>query len=64
MLQGRNLCKEIGGVRYLECSAKTQKGLKTVFEEAVRAVINPIRGGGDGGRGGRGRKKAVKCKIL
>ncbi len=40
-IQGRNLCKDIGAVKYLECSAKTQKGLKTVFEEAVRAVIYP-----------------------
>lgn len=48
------MAKEIGSVKYLECSALTQKGLKTVFDEAIRAVLCPVIQA----------KKTRKCTLL
>ena len=36
-----NLARELGAVKYVECSALTQTGLKNVFEEAFLTALEP-----------------------
>ncbi|KAJ8412443.1 hypothetical protein AAFF_G00127790 [Aldrovandia affinis] len=39
--QGVALARHIHAIRYLECSALNQDGIKEVFAEAMRAFLNP-----------------------
>ena len=38
--QGKELAKEVNAIDYLECSSRTGKGVKSVFEHATRIVLN------------------------
>lgn len=62
--QGLQMSKDVGAYKYLECSAMTQRGLKNVFDEAMRSVLNPVpQGGARGSKIGKDKKKK-KCTIL
>ena len=39
--QGNAQARDIGAIEYLECSALEQKGLKDVFDQAIRTVLDP-----------------------
>ena len=53
--QGLQLTKDINASKYLECSALTQKGLKAVFDEAIRTVLQPAPSKG---------KKKGGCSLI
>ena len=50
---GEKLARELRAVKYVECSALTQKGLKNVFDEAILAALEPPV-----------QVKKKKCSIL
>eukprot|EP01117_Protostelium_nocturnum_P005119 TRINITY_DN185_c0_g1_i1.p1 TRINITY_DN185_c0_g1~~TRINITY_DN185_c0_g1_i1.p1 ORF type:complete len:200 (+),score=56.71 TRINITY_DN185_c0_g1_i1:224-823(+) len=56
--QGQQAAIQFGASSYVECSAVTQKGLSSVFEEAVKAVFGKKRSKGTT------NKKKKDCSII
>ena len=54
--QGQGAAKTYGAVKYMEVSALTQRGLKEVFEEAIRATLP--------GAPAPQKKKKKDCSLL
>jgi len=52
---GQKACEDLGAAHYRECSALTQEGLKGVFDDAIRVVLD---------NHARPQKKSSKCSIL
>jgi len=57
--QGEQMAKDIKAITYLECSALTQKGLKAVFDEAIKCVVFPQKG-----KKGTSGKDKDKCVVM
>ncbi|KAF5579538.1 cell division control 42 [Fusarium pseudocircinatum] len=51
---GERMAKDLGAVKYVECSALTQYKLKDVFDEAIVAALEPPAP----------KKKSHKCLVL
>lgn len=50
--EGRAMAEKIGAFGYLECSAKSNEGVREVFETATRAALQTKK------------KKKGKCHLL
>jgi Ras-related C3 botulinum toxin substrate 1 len=57
--EGTKLAKEIGAKGYMECSARTQKGLKEAFNKCIEAVLTP-----DNNKIKEKKPKKKDCSIL
>lgn len=56
--KGEALAKKINALKYVECSAKTRKGVRNVFDEAIRAVLSMRNlGNNDSGKNAQSSEK-------
>ena len=51
--EGKKMKRDIGAVKYVECSSLTLKGLNKVFEQAAKAAMHP-----------NSKRKKKECTIL
>ena len=51
---GMQLAREPGAYKYIECSALTQQGLKGVFDDSIRCVLDAMK---------KPKKKKKKCVV-
>lgn len=51
---GRRVTERVGGITYLECSAKTGEGVEDVFEAATRVALDRLKKG----------RKVAECLIV
>ena len=54
------MVKDLGAIKFLECSALTRQGLKNVFDEALTSVV----GGGNQPKQNNKAKKKGGCILL
>lgn len=54
--EGNSIAQKIGAYKYLECSARTNEGVREVFENATRAALTVRRSNRSGG--------GKKCLLL
>lgn len=47
LAQGQKLAKDVGAIRYIECSAATQLGIQDLFDFAIRSVLTPPKNDND-----------------
>ncbi|XP_063443754.1 ras-related C3 botulinum toxin substrate 1-like isoform X2 [Mytilus trossulus] len=52
---GINLAEQIQAVKYMECSAKTGEGIKSVLQEAIKCVFNKTK---------KIKEKKSNCYVL